>query len=518
MSAARSAAQTDLLIVGSGVMGSLVAAMVREQAPGVRVTMIDAGHPIGSVPGQHLHDSVEPEVREAYLHRAAPGIQSLYLGAETTPSLGGTVAGARPGMYNVSAFGSDAQDMPAAAVGWNAGGMAVHWAAATPTPWGEERFGVETWDADLAEAARLLRVHRDPFGPTAVSERVLPVLRGLFAGVSAPGREPGPMPMAIPAGTDEVVAGPLPRTGPNAILPRMLEPAGEDFELLTGLTVTRVLHAGGRARAVVVRDSETGQEREIAAGQILLAADTMRTPQLLHASGIRPPALGTNLNEHAFLTGQVIADPQRLGLKLDDVPRPRDGETMLGSYWLPHSGAAQPFHGQFMDRLNVDENGDRLAYSIGMTIYVPTGIRQENRLEFDENTLDAAGLPRIAVRFGLDQADLERLETARGVQARVAGAFGDFDPATDSALLAPGSSLHWTGTTRSGTADDGSSVCAPDGRVWGFDNLYLAGGSVVPTAIVGNSTLAAAVTAVRAARSLTGQLFQSGPGSAARSS
>ena len=82
-------------------------------------------------------------------------------------------------------------------------------------------------------------------------------------------------------------------------------------------------------------------------------------------------------------------------------------------------------------------------------------------------------------------------------------AFGDFDPETERMLLPPGSSLHLTGTVRSGTVDDGTSVCDTDGRVWGFDNLYLAGNGVIPTAVVANSTLTGTITAVRAARAVS---------------
>jgi len=492
----------DVLIVGAGLIGTVVAAALREQVPGVRLVLVDAGHPIGSVPGQHLHDSTEPQVRDGYLQRAAPGIQSLYLGATTTPSLGGTVRGARPGMYNVSAFGSDTTDMPGAAVGWNAGGMGVHWAAATPFPWGSERFGVEDWETDLAEAARLLHVHRDPFGPSSVSRLVLSVMRERFGAVSGPGRAPQPMPMAVPVGVEGNTRGPLARTGPNVILPRLREPDSDDFCSLTGLTVVRVLHESGRATGVLVRDTESGVESEILAGHVVIAADTLRTPQLLFASALRPAALGRYLNEHAFITGQVVVDLERFGMTLADVPAPLEGESVLGSYWLPHSGSAQPFHGQFMDRLNIDENGAPLAYSLGLSMYVPTQIRSECRLEFDESTADAAGLPRMIVHFDLTASDLALLERARTEQAAIARLLGDYRPERDSALLPTGSSLHWTGTTRSGLTDDGTSVCAPDGRMWGTENIYLAGGSVVPTAIVGNSTLAGAVTAVRAARAL----------------
>ncbi|MCU1444504.1 GMC oxidoreductase [Cryobacterium sp.] len=53
-----------------------------------------------------------------------------------------------------------------------------------------------------------------------------------------------------------------------------------------------------------------------------------------------------------------------------------------------------------------------------------------------------------------------------------------------------------------GAADDGESVCDPDGRVWGTGNLFVAGNGVVPTALGCNSTLTAATLAVRTARAV----------------
>ena len=502
---ARSAEPFDLAIVGGGLMGSAVAARVRAHVPGVRIVVVDAGPPIGTVPGQHLHDSVEPDVRDTYLDRVQSGVQSLYLGASTTPSMGGDVRGVRPGMYNVSAFGSDAAAMPDAALGWNAGGMGVHWTAATPWPWGEETFAdgdPARWDADLAAARALLRVHERPYGTTAVGDRVLEALRGVFGAVSAPGRGPQHMPMAVAPGR----RGPLGRTGPNVVLPRMREPDADDFVRYTGTIATELTHDGARVDGIRVRDVATGAEFLVRARTVVVAADTFRTPQLLFASGIRPAALGRHLNEHAFLTGQVTGDLGRLGVPLEEVQRPLEGEWAIGSYWLPHSGEPQPFHGQIMDRVFVDGSGARLAYSVGLSLYVPTEIRAQNRIEFDATEVDAAGMPRMRVHFDHSAKDLELIDRARDSQRIAAEALGEFVPERDSALLAPGSSLHWTGTARSGPCDDGTTVCDPSGRVWGFRNLHLAGGAVVPTAVVGNSTLTGAVTAVRAADSVARNL------------
>jgi choline dehydrogenase-like flavoprotein len=490
----------DLLIVGSGLMGAAVAELIHRDRPGARIVMVDGGRLIGSRPGQHLHDTTEPDVRAQYLNRVRPGIQSLYTGVGPTPPIR-DASRALPGMYSLSSFGSDSTAMPAASLAWNAGGMGVHWTAATPWPWGEEVFdfeGPDAWDHDLDIAQRLLHVHPDPFPHTRMGTRVREELAGLFDGVSAPGRGPQAMPMAI----SPHEGPPYPRTGPARIYRRMSAPSGDDFSLHHATLATRLVVEHGDVRGAIVRDMTTGATRTIRAGHTVVAADTFRTPQLLFASGIRPRALGRYLNEHTFVTGQVLVDQQRIGVALEDVALPAAGEWMLASHWLPQSGPAQPFHGQIIDRLYLGEDGSRLAYSVGVSIYAPTDIRPENRIAFSESSSDATGMPRMRIDYALSAADRRRVEEARLTQRRIAEALGDFDATRDSAVLAPGSSLHFTGSARAGEVDDGTSVCSPDGQVWGFPSLYLAGGAVVPTAVVGNSTLTAMVTAVRAGRAI----------------
>lgn len=493
---------TDVLIVGSGIMGSVVARLLRESDPGLDITMVDGGSAIGEAPGLHLHDVADPALWSRYNDQVDSGIQGMYTGAEVVREVAESLAGLTPGMFHALAFGEDAEAMPATALAWNAGGMGVHWTAATPWPAGPEVFDFgdpARWAADLDTARRLLAVSPSPIGPTNVGRTVLDVLRRRYDGTAPDDRRPQPMPMAVTA----TASGPMPRTAPGTIFPAIAAGGDPAFTLVIGMLATRLLVTEGRVAGVRLRRVSDGTETELLADTVIVCADALRTPQLLFASGIRPEALGRYLNEHAFITAQVLLDLDRFGIALDDLPLPRTGEFSTDSLWLPQSWPTQPFHGQIMNRTYVDERGRPLAHAIGLALLTPVESRRENRLVFSELETDLAGLPRIGVEFEYSDTDRALIDRALAEVRSLAEEFGPFDPATELALLPPGSSLHLTGTVRSGTADDGTSVCDPDGRVWGFDNLYVAGNGVIPTAMAANVTLTGAVTAVRAARAVT---------------
>jgi choline dehydrogenase-like flavoprotein len=491
----------DVLIVGSGIMGSTVARLVREADPAVRILMVDAGTAIGDTPGLHLHDVPDPELWERYNERVASGIQGMYTGATVDRESVGDVVRLRPGIFHALAFGEEAEEMPGAAIAWNAGGMGVHWTAATPWPAGEEMFDdgdPQGWSDDLRTAQRVLGVHPGPIGPTVAGQVVLEVLGEHLAGIGPSERAPQPMPMAVAPAPE----GPMTRTGPSVIFPPIASGGDDRFELLTGALVTGLLVDGDRVRGARVRRVADGAEQEVLADTVVVCADALRTPQILFASGIRPWALGRYLNEHAFITGRVLMDIDRFGLDLATLPLPRVGEFCTDSLWMPQNGPDQPFHGQIMNTTYVDAAGRPLAHSVGLSLYSPVESRPANRLVFSETATDAAGMPRISIEFGYSPADLELIDRALAQVQEIAELFGSFDPQTERALLAPGSSLHLTGTVRIGEHDDGTSVADTSGRVWGFDNLYVAGTGAVPTPVAANTTLTGAVTAVRTARAV----------------
>lgn len=489
----------DVLIVGSGIMGAATARLIRESAPGMRIVMIDGGPAIGATPGLHLHDVEEPELWSQYNERVSSGIQGFYAGTAPEPSRAGGVDGLEAGMHLFSGLGDDASAMPMAGAAWNVGGMGAHWTAATPWPAGAEVFDFgdpERWHADLQTARRVLQVRPAAIGPTAPGRIVLDALNERYRGTGPSERMAQPMPMAVTPAPD----GTLLRTGPSRIFPPIATGGDESFTLLPGTLAVGLDHDGGRVRGAVVLDVASGERRVIEAATTIVCADTFRTPQLLFASGIRPDALGRHLNEHAFVTGRVLMELERFGLRLGSLPLAADGEFATDSLWLPQNGPAQPFHGQIMDSTYLDDAGAPLAHAVGVSLYTPVQSRPENRIHFIDGESDLTGMPRFEIEFGYSATDLALIDQARAEMIEISELFGTFDPLTESALLPPGSSLHQTGTVRAGLADDGSTVCDPDGRVWGFDNLFLAGNGVVPTAVVANATLTGTITAVRAAR------------------
>ncbi|HWG26306.1 GMC oxidoreductase [Actinospica sp.] len=245
----------------------------------------------------------------------------------------------------------------------------------------------------------------------------------------------------------------------------------------------------------------------------------MRTDVLIVGSGIMGAAVARLLREGdpaLRLTmidgGRAIGDAP--GVHLHDVADPalwaRYNERVASGIQGMYTGAATvPEDARDISELSsgmhhayVDDGGRPLAHSVGVSLYAPVASRAENRLAFSTTETDLSGMPRISIEF--DYCDADRALIERGLQEvrSIAEEFGSFDPVTERALLPPGSSLHLTGTVRAGLADDGSCVCDPAGRVWGFENLYLAGNGVIPGAMAANVTLTGAVTAVRAVRAV----------------
>ena len=235
---------------------------------------------------------------------------------------------------------------------------------------------------------------------------------------------------------------------------------------------------------------------------VVVAADALRTPQVLWASGIRPPALGRTLNDQT----QVV-----YAARLRDVEAPAEDQVAAsgalseqsGVSWVPFTDD-MPFHGQIMQ---LDASPVPLADDdpvvpgsiVGLGLFCAKDLQWDDRVEFSDDEVDSYGMPAMRIHYALTERDHAVLDRARAEIVELAKAVGE--PIGDRPFTMPlGASLHYQGTTRMGETDDGQSVCSPDSEVWDVPGLFVAGNGVIPTATACNPTLTSVALGVRGAR------------------
>ena len=125
---------------------------------------------------------------------------------------------------------------------------------------------------------------------------------------------------------------------------------------------------------------------------------------------------------------------------------------------------------------------------VGMGLFVAADPRPENRIVFDEDTPDWKGLPSFSIHAPINEVDAERIEKGKALAEKIAHTLGAPVEGFATTRVPTGSSLHYQGTLRMGEVDDGTSVCDRFSRVWGFENLHVAGNGVIPTVTATNPT------------------------------
>jgi pyranose oxidase len=306
----------------------------------------------------------------------------------------------------------------------------------------------------------------------------------------------------------DVVFGEVTRANPN-------------FTLYDESLVTRVLLEDGRATGVEVRDRRTGELHVVRARFVVVAADALRTPQVLWASGIRPPALGRMLNDQSQVVYATrIRDAAEAAaaasagvhgeLGADQVV---DGpiSEQSGVTWVPFTDDL-PFHGQVMQ---LDASPVPLADDdpvvpgsiVGLGLFCAKDLQWDDRVEFSDDELDWYGMPAMRIHYQLtdrDHAVIERAQDQIVALAKVVG-----EPIGDRPFTMPlGASLHYQGSVRMGETDDGLSVCSADSEVWAAPGVFVAGNGVIPTSTACNPTVTSVALAVRGARRIVRALTE----------
>jgi C-glycoside oxidase len=518
------AEDVDVVIIGSGPTGATYARVVADASPAAKILVVEAGPVVADPPGLHMANIIDPEERErAQISSQGPNQFRYELAATSgTAHNRNTEERARalvtrPGLFPVGKGDILGDGFPAAQQSSNVGGMGSHWFGACPRPSELERIDLVdrgALDDAYNVAERLLRVSSTQFAGSKFAEHVERVLGDELDDGREPDRRVQPMPMAVTLTPHGVH-----RSGPNLILGDLLEGANPNFELRPETLCEKVLVADGRAVGVRLRDRASDTTTDVRAAHVVLACDSLRTPQLLFASGVRPRALGHYLNEHPQVS--IMAEVDGVGSdtahagEVGNATAMSDSKAVAvaasGVTWVPYDGEVFPFHGMLaqIDPDTVPQEGreDRERKPlISVHFFTAQELRFENHVEFSETDTDWIGLPAMTIHHTLSEQDLETLERGKREALRLAGVLGGPADGETPWILPSGSSLHYQGTVRMGRADDGTSVCDPACRVWGFDNLYVAGNGVIPTRTACNPTLTSVALSVIGARDIAGRL------------
>ena len=469
----------DVVIVGSGPTGSTYARIIRRDWPEARILMVEAGPKATAKTGMHLDNLPEPERAQAQLKAQGPARGVTY-DPITREEWEARKAGRhdaslqrRPGLFFAN---TDTPDETAFAgfAAASVGGMGVQWTSGCPHPSMGER--IPFIDADEMQAAleladELLGSNKNPFPDCKGSQEMRRRLGEVFNPGRPEDRKVQPMPLAYTVTEDGVITH-----GTDHVLGEMVDEPEETFRILTETACRRVLHEDGTATGVELVSLVTGETYTVSAGTVVVAADSLHGPQLLHASGIRPEALGRNINDHYLINRYLITDIEGPLTSMSWIPRVDDDGFPFSVTIHGNDPARMPFPEKIEGTL------------VGMGLFVAADPRPENRIIFDDDDLDWKGLPRFSIHAPLNEVDLDRIEKGKALAEKIASILGHPVEGFATLRIPTGSSLHYQGTMRMGESDDGTSVCDRYSRVWGFDNLHVAGNGIIPTVTATNPT------------------------------
>jgi pyranose oxidase len=501
---------TDILIVGSGPVGATFARVLSDALPHAKILMTDLGPQLTPRAGMNLKNLRDANERNAAQIRAQGLAQyeyeNLSIHARAQAINGQRTKLARPGTHLLTLDEAElsASGMPAAAMSSNVGGMGAHWTCACPRPGNEERppfIPADELDRALTKAEQLLRVSSDVFPMSAEGAAILQTLGALFDDVLPPGRKTRVMPLACEVTSE----GERIWTGADTILGDLL--TSPNFTLRSETICRRLLVKGDQVTGAWLEHLPTGERIEVAAEIVIVAADSLRTPQLLWASGIRPRALGHYLNDHLWSFVAVALDERLIQRTANGGARYRSPDNTIGVFQVPFHAPSHPFHAQIMhldiSPLPLDGGAAREAqHVVGTGWSCRKEIRFEDCVTFSETETDWLGMPKMRIHYELTAADHAAIAEAMREQMRATAALGKPVFSDEPLLAPPGTSLHYQGTIRMGERDDGESVCDSYSRVWGLRNLYVGGNGVIPTATVCNPTLTSVALAARACEAI----------------
>jgi choline dehydrogenase-like flavoprotein len=311
--------------------------------------------------------------------------------------------------------------------------------------------------------------------------------------------------------------------------------ARSNLVLYTDALVERVRLGGPRnaPRAEGVTIVQSGRRVDIAADEVILAAGTVNSPQLLLLSGLGPaadlrrlgidvradlPGVGENLQDHPTVS-LAFSNPSAESYAVTWRSAHRNAwapflyalrrRGMLasnaaeaGGFWRSHPGLDRP-DVQYTFMVGLKLSARTMPRSHGCMLHVAT-LRPATRGRLTLASADPAARPRMEARFLESHTDVESLIAGLREGRRILGmpAFARYTgtelspgpaTATDAELEAfirrtSSTTYHPVGTCRMGPEGDSLAVVDHELRVHGVDRLRVADASVMPDIIGGNTS------------------------------
>ena len=433
---------TDVLIVGAGSAGSIVAAQLSAD-PDCRVTVIESGPGLGDPAIRSLIDdaTVLPiETDSPMVHRYRTQLtDDPVRDAEIVRGtcIGGS--GAVNGGYFCRALPADF-DGPAVP-GWSWAEVEAHYRAIEtdldfPDFGGTGPIPVSRMREFSSSTATFI---------TAAQQAGYPWLPD----VNAAGVGVGAVPLNILDGV---------RIGPGVAF---LAPAvrRSNLTILTGTRVTRIRTDRGRVTGI----DAIGSQGPIVldANRVVLTAGAIASAHLLMLSGVGP---ADELAAH----GITVVSDLPVGRRCWDHP-----EWVMSTNWSASSGRPVLEAVLVTDDLEIRPYttgfGGRPQPSIGVGLMRPQAHGRVSLL-----SSDPAAPPRISHHYDSQSADLAALQRGSDIITEMLGG------TTELGEPAWSTSQHLCGTAPMGTEGDDYAVVDPHCRVLGVSGLWVIDGSVLP--------------------------------------
>lgn len=285
-----------------------------------------------------------------------------------------------------------------------------------------------------------------------------------------------------------------------------------NYTLLDETVARRIVVNGDGQVQEIHASGLDGKSYEIRASQFVIAAHAVETARLLLLSNVgnHSDQVGRNLMEHWFAAGggyhQDRSFPRRIGFTTLSSTHFYDGQERKdrGAIYLEFGDFRDPLynHQNLSGQALADHDCESFGHWTGIDAEVEQQPNPLSRVTLDTVKKDLFGDPVPHVNFALGEFDRKTHERAHEIIASLLEARGVKEYRRTANF---GRAHHHMGTCRMSNDPD-SGVVDKDCRVHGINNLYLAGSSVFPTSGARQPTLTIAALALRIADHLSGKI------------